>query len=222
MNPLEPMIIDVVSDVVCPWCFLGERRLHRALEMLPDLAIEVRWRPYQLDPGVPKEGVDRQDYMAAKFKDPVHLEEIHARLNALGADEEIAFAFDAIARQPNSLDAHRLIRWAGMEGAQDAVVDRLFTLFFSEGADIGDHAVLVEAAKDAGMDGTVVARLLEGPSDVDAVRSEIETAQRIGVTGVPCFILDGKYAVMGAQEAESLAEAIRQAAEQRGDTEAAD
>lgn len=152
--------------------------------------------------------------MMAKFGSEQRIREIHARIEPLGEVEGISFAFDAIKVAPNTLDAHRLIRWAGAVGedVQNRLVRRLFQLNFEEGANLGDHGVLTEAAREAGMDASVVETLLPTDADVDSVRTEIATASRMGITGVPCFLLDGKYAVMGAQDADTLADAIRQVA----------
>lgn len=214
-TPAEPMTVDVVSDVVCPWCYLGKRRLELALEEAEDVAVEVRWRPFQLDPTIPEGGIDREEYFREKFGDLTRVAAIHERLKELGDGVGIRFAFERIARTPNTLDAHRLIRWASIEGAGEEVVEKLFSLFFEDGADLGDIDVLVEAAVSAGLPGDLVRRLLEGDADRDAVREEIATAQRIGVTGVPCFIIDGRYAVMGAQEPEAIVAALRQARDER-------
>ena len=160
------------------------------------------------------EGKDRQEYMRAKFGDGDRLKQIHARLEETGAAEGITFDFGAIKVSPNTLDAHRLIRWAAGfgEDVQGRVARRLFQLYFEEGADIGDRGVLTDAAREAGMDEAVVATLLATDADRDTVQAEIETASRMGITGVPCFLIEGKYAVMGAQDAETLADAIRQIA----------
>ncbi|WP_334177216.1 DsbA family oxidoreductase [Pseudoxanthobacter sp.] len=218
---LDPVTVDVVSDVVCPWCFLGKHRLDRAIAMVPEVTVEVHFRPYILDESVPPAGVERTAWMEARFghggDGPARIRAVHESLTELGAAEDIPFAFDAIRLQPSSLDAHRLIRWAGVEGVQDEMVERLFRLFFCEGADIGDAAVLRTAAEACGMDGAMVARLLASDADTQAVAQEIETARRIGVTGVPCFIFDGRLAVMGAESAETLAMAIRQAFNQRAE-----
>ncbi len=214
-SALEPLKIDIVSDVMCPWCFIGKRRLEKALEAAHDVPVKVEWHPFQLDPTIPAGGKDRRKYLEDKFGSAERISEIYGRITAAGADEEIPFAFDKIEVSPNTLDAHRLIRWAGIEGLQDAVVERLFQLYFVEGANLTDHAVLVDAAKAAGMDGEVVARLLASDADLAETEAEIVHAQAIGVTGVPCFILDGKYAVSGAQPADVLEGAIRQVAQER-------
>jgi predicted DsbA family dithiol-disulfide isomerase len=216
VTPLpDRMTVDVVSDVVCPWCYVGKRRLEVALDSVDDLDVEVRWRPFQLDPTIPPEGKDRQEYFLEKFGDLSRVAAIHERLKELGDGVGIRFAFERITRSPNTLDAHRLIRWASIEGLGEAVVEKLFSLYFEDGADLGDHDVLVEAAVAAGLSGDLVRRLLDGDADREAVQEEIATAQRIGVTGVPCFIIDGRYAVMGAQEPEAIIAALRQARDER-------
>jgi predicted DsbA family dithiol-disulfide isomerase len=215
--------IDVVSDVVCPWCFLGGKRLESAIATLKDVDVHVHWRPFQLDPTIPPEGKDRQAYMKAKFGDENRLKQVHANLVSLGAVEGISFDFDAIHVAPNTLDAHRVIRWAGAAGeaVQNRLVEDLFGRYFERGENTGDHRVLVEAARTAGMDAAVVETLLPTDADVDAVRNEIATASRMGISGVPCFLLEGKYAVMGAQDTSTLADAIRQlaTAKARGELE---
>ena len=214
-TPADPMTVDVVSDVVCPWCYVDKRRLELALEQAEDIEVEVRWRPFQLDPTIPEGGVDREDYFREKFGDLSRVAAIHERLKELGDGVGIRFAFERIARTPNTLDAHRLIRWASIEGAGEEVVEKLFSLFFEDAADLGDIDVLVEAAVAAGLPGDLVRRLLESDADRDEVREEIATVQRMGVTGVPCFIIDGRYAVMGAQAPEAIIAALRQARDER-------
>ena len=211
MSEGEALTIDVVSDVVCPWCYLGKRRLAQALAEVEGGPIAVRWRPYQLDPTIPESGLDRHAYMKAKFGDESRLAAAHDRLTMLGAEVGIAYDFAAISRSPNTLDAHRLIRWAATAGAQDAVVERLFQLYFEQGRDIGDRALLVEVARENGMDGDVVASLLADGQDAEAVQAEIAEAQSIGVTGVPFFIFASRFGVPGAQGADVLAKAIAQA-----------
>jgi len=225
MADRQTLSIDVVSDVVCPWCYLGQKRLEAAIASSPDVEVTVNWRPFQLDATIPAEGMDRKAYMRAKFGDESRLRDAHARLEALGRDVGIDYAFGAITVSPNTLDAHRVIRWAGTYGAdaQNRLVRELFKLYFEEGADIGDRAVLAEAAREAGMDGAVVETLLASDADREAVATEAATASRMGVTGVPCFLFEGKYAVMGAQEVQTLTDAITQiaAAKARGELEGA-
>ena len=217
----EALTIDVVSDVVCPWCYLGKRRLARALADEAGDEIPIRWRPYQLDPTIPPGGLDRKAYMRNKFGDSGRLEEVHERLRALGAEEGIAFAFDKIERAPNTLDAHRLIRWASANGAQEAIVEKLFSLYFEQGRDIGDRKLLVETARQAGMDGELVEKLLADGSDESEIRQEIAQAQSLGVTGVPFFIFASRFGVPGAQSAEVLSTAIERARKSLAGIEAA-
>jgi predicted DsbA family dithiol-disulfide isomerase len=200
---LMKMEIDIVSDVVCPWCFLGKRKLDAAMKQVPNFTYELRWRPFQLDPTIPPEGMARQDYMGRKFG-PEKIAAIHARLEEAGREDGVAFAFDKITRSPNTLDAHRLIRWAQGSGKQSEIVDRLFTLYFIEGADIGDRHVLIEVAREYGLDADLMARLMVEGVDIGPVREEISTAARMGVSGVPFFIFNGKYAVSGAQPVDGL------------------
>ncbi|SFP56310.1 Predicted dithiol-disulfide isomerase, DsbA family [Mesorhizobium sp. NFR06] len=225
MSAENSITVDVVSDVVCPWCFIGQKRLDKAIAAASDVEVHVRWRPFQLDATIPPGGMDRRQYMLGKFGSEERVRQIHARIEPLGEAEGISFAFGAIKVAPNTLDAHRVIRWAGAagEGVQNRLVRRLFQLNFEEGANLGDHAVLAQAAGAAGMDASVVETLLPTDADVEAVRNEIATASRMGITGVPCFLLEGKYAVMGAQDADTLADAIRQVAQAkaRGELETA-
>ncbi|NKB53296.1 MAG: thioredoxin domain-containing protein [Rhizobiaceae bacterium] len=209
--------LDVVSDVMCPWCYIGKRRLEQALESIDDVEVELRWRPFQLDPTLPQEGRDRQEYLENKFGGPEKAKEIYGRIKQAGLDEGLEFDFDAIGVSPNTIDAHRVIRWASNEGAeiQDKLVERLFKDFFMDGANIGQHEVLIDAAREAGMNESVVAALLATDKDRDEVTQEIAVAQQMGVTGVPCFIIDNKYAVMGAQTPDHIAGAIKQAAQMK-------
>ena len=204
---MPQFVIDVVSDVVCPWCYVGKRRLEAALK--GDAGTLIRWRPFQLDATIPPEGLDRKAYMRAKFGDGPRLGEVHARLKALGQEVGVAFDFEAIQRSPNTLDAHRLIRFATEAGVADAVTERLFADYFERGRDIGDRAVLEAAARDCGL-GDVRARL-EGEEGAQEVRQEIAAAQRMGVEGVPFFIFAEKYAVSGAQPVEVFEQALAQA-----------
>ena len=206
--------IDVVSDVVCPWCFIGRQRLAKALAQLPDVEAHIRWRPFQLDPTIPAGGKDRRAYMLAKFGSEERLRQMHANIMPIGAEEGIDFDFEAITVAPNTLDAHRVIRWAAGGGAavQDRLVGELFSRFFERGENVGDHAVLIEAARAVGMDAAIVETLLPTDADRQAVQDEVSTVSRMGVTGVPCFLLAGKYAVMGAQDVGTLAKAISEVA----------
>ena len=204
---MKAISVDVVSDVICPWCFLGKRRLDKAITLLSDITVEVNWRPFFLDPTIPKEGISRKTYMENKFG-AERLKTIHDPLIAAGKEDGVPYAFDKITRTPNTMDAHRLIRWSHVGGKQHDVAERLFMAYFNGGLDIGDRAVLVKIASVAGMDKADVSTKLENGTDVDAVNAEVEHAYRMGVTGVPCFILAQKQGLMGAQSAEVLADAI--------------
>ena len=209
------MQIDVISDTVCPWCFIGKRRLARAMAMRPDIGFDVRWRPFQLDPTIPKEGLNRKAYLQAKFGDG-GLTEAHRMLTQEGAKEGIVFAFDSILRAPNTLNSHRLIRWAEMAGTQDDVVERLFIAYFENGEDIGDIRVLSDIADLCGMDGVDIAQMLESDADTALVEREEKLAREMGVTGVPAFIFGNRIAISGAREPEILAAAIDKTLEMSG------
>jgi len=203
------MQIDVISDTVCPWCFIGKRRLMRAMALRPHIAFDVKWRPYRLDPTIPKTGLDRQAYMRAKFgDDPMKIVEMYKLITAEGAKDGIEFDFAAIRRRPDTLDSHRLIRWAEANGVQDEVVERLFIAYFENGEDIGDIRVLADIADLSGMDGVEVAEMLEGDTDSALVEREDQIAHEMGVTGVPAMIFGNKLAVSGAREPEMLAVVI--------------
>lgn len=212
----EPLSIDVVSDVVCPWCYLGEKRLEAALAEEPQ-PVALRWRPYQLDPTIPPGGLDRADYMERKFGKSGRLQSVHDNLTRLGAEFGVPFAFDKIKRSPNTLDAHRLIRWAASAGSQGTIVDRLFKAYFVEGRDIGDRAVLIDIARECGLAADLVEKLLADGADVDLVRQEIEQAQAMGVSGVPFFIFAGRLGVPGAQDPSVLRRAMTEARRSMGE-----
>jgi predicted DsbA family dithiol-disulfide isomerase len=206
--------VDVVSDVMCPWCYIGKKNLEAARELVGETKLEIRWHPFQLDPTLPAEGKDRKQYLADKFGGEARAGDIYARVEQAGEAAGIDFAFERIKVSPNTLNAHRLIRWAGGQGTevQDRVVDRLFQLYFEEGANIGDIDVLAEAGASVGMDRALITELLNGDADKEAVEQQIRNAQAMGVSGVPCFIFGRKYAVMGAQPSQKIAEAIVAAA----------
>ena len=214
--------IDVVSDTVCPWCFIGKRRLERAIAERPDYQFQIGWRPFQLNPDMPRAGMDRQQYLNLKFGGRERASKIYAHVNKAGAEEGIAFRFDAIRRQPNTFDSHRLIRWSANAGVQDAVVEILFRRYFQEGADIGDSAELASIAGEAGMDAAQVAAWLEQGVDVDVVREEEMIARRMGIAGVPCFIIDRRYAVSGAQDPSVLVHVFDLATKERAAAQAAE
>jgi predicted DsbA family dithiol-disulfide isomerase len=211
------LTVDIVSDVMCPWCYIGKRRFEKALAMKSDVQVDIRWRPFQLDATIPKDGIDRKTYLENKFGGPEKAIQVYAAVAQAGEMEGIPFAFDKIKVSPNTLDAHRLIRWAVSSGLQNEIVERLFRLYFLEGANIGDHAVLLKAAADAGLDTEIISNLLETGADTELVQKEVALAQQLGISGVPCFIVNNKYAVMGAEQPETIVTALESAA---ADTEA--
>lgn len=206
------MRIDIVSDTICPWCYIGKRRLERALAERPGRVREIVWRPFRLAPDMPAEGMAREDYLSTKFGSEEKAAAIYARIAEEGRSEGLDFAFDRIARTPATLDSHRLIRWADSAGCQDAVVEALFAAYFCDGRDISDHTLLARIAADAGMDGALVARLLAEGRDAELVAGEDMAARQAGISGVPTFIFENAYAVSGAQAPELLVRAIDQIA----------
>jgi predicted DsbA family dithiol-disulfide isomerase len=201
--------------VVCPWCYIGKHRLERALALTPDTAAEVEYRPYFLNPWVPREGIDRKTYLETKFGSVARYDAIAERVAAAAAAEGLVYAANKMTRQPNTVDCHRLILWA-KNGADPArVKQRLMQLYFADGADLSDREVLVQAASDCGMDGELVRRLLGGDDDVARVTSEANAAKDAGIDGVPTFIFDSSLLLTGAQPPDHLATAIARAAGQR-------
>src|SRR5262245_43103903 len=220
-----PLTIDVVSDVVCPWCFIGKKRLEKALAMRPDIAVEVRWRPYFLNDWVPREGISRNEYLTTKFGSPQRYKQIAGRVAGAAQAEGLGYNVDGIARQPNTIDCHRLILWARNAGDPGKMKQRLMELYFTEGADLTDREVLVKAAADCGMDADLTRELLASDRDVDRVTAEANQAKEAGIDGVPCFIFGGVLAVSGAQDPAYLADAMARAqteVEQRGAPAAAE
>jgi predicted DsbA family dithiol-disulfide isomerase len=215
----QPLIVDVVSDVVCPWCFIGKRRLEQALELRPDIPVEIRWRPYFLNDWVPREGIGRDEYLTAKFGSPERYKSIAGRVAQAAKAEGLTYNVEGISRQPNTTDCHRLILWARNTGDAGRMKQRLMELYFTEGADLTDREVLVKAAADCGMDAALTRELLASDRDVDRVAQEANQAKAAGIEGVPCFIFGGVLAVSGAQEPAYLADAMARAAaevEKRG------
>jgi predicted DsbA family dithiol-disulfide isomerase len=212
MSHPNPVRIDVVSDVVCPWCFIGKRRLEKALALKPDVPVEVHWHPYFLNDWIPREGISRKEYLTTKFGSPERYKGIAQRVSAAAAAEGLTYAMDKISRQPNTLDAHRLIRWADGIGKAAEMKQRLMDLYFTEGADLTNRAVLVQAAADIGLDAGDIGEALASDKDVAEVEQEAQSAKEAGIQGVPMFIFGGKVGVSGAQEPEYLAEAIERLA----------
>jgi predicted DsbA family dithiol-disulfide isomerase len=205
--------IDVVSDVVCPWCFIGKKRLEQAIAMTPGISAEVHFRPYFLNDWVPLEGMPREQYLTAKFGSPEAYKRIAERVVAAAASEGLVYAPDRINRQPNTRDPHRLIRWAEAIGKAPEMKQRLMELYFTEGADLSDRDVLVQAAADVGLDPVQVRADLASGKDAAEVEREAQAAKDSGIQGVPLFIFGGKFAVSGAEAPEHLAQAIARAAQ---------
>jgi predicted DsbA family dithiol-disulfide isomerase len=202
------LVIDVVSDVICPWCFLGKRRLDKALLLVPEVQTQIRWRPYFLDPSIPQEGMDRHEYMSKKFGEE-RLKTIHVPLEEAGKLDDVPYRFDKITRTPNTLNAHRLIRWAAKAGKQLEIVEDLFVAYWHDGKDIGETKILSTIAEAHGM--KRVRKDLATDKDKLEVFTEVQQAQSMGIQGVPTFILAQKFGVSGAQSAELLADGIRRA-----------
>jgi predicted DsbA family dithiol-disulfide isomerase len=217
------LTIDVISDVVCPWCFIGKRRLEKAIALKPEIAVTVRFRPFFLNSWVPREGISREEYLVRKFGSVERYMVNAPRVVAAAQAEGLVYNIDAIRRQPNTIDCHRLIRWAGEEGGDPArLKQRLMDLYFTEGGDLSDREVLVRAARDCGLDADKVRQRLATDEDVDIVSAEAESFERAGVNSVPYFILGGIFAVSGAQEPEYLVEAIERTIAERSRREAAE
>jgi len=212
------MQIDVISDTVCPWCYIGKRRLERAMRLRSQIAFDVRWRPFQLDPTTPLEGVDRKAYMERKFGSSDKIRPIHNALLKAGEDEGIQFAFEKITRTPNTINSHRLIRWSHSMGVQDKLVELLFHRYFIDGADIGHLPTLIQIGADAGMDAELVEELLNSEADLEKVQHEDSMARKIGIEGVPTYLIGGKMLVSGAQDAEVLARAFDRVAAESEDS----
>jgi predicted DsbA family dithiol-disulfide isomerase len=214
----RPLIIDIYSDVVCPWCYVGKRRLERALSQVATITTQVTWRPFQLNPAMPKEGMDRIAYLEAKFGSLDAFSRLEEQVGAAGASERISFAFDRIQKTPNTFLAHRLIWFAAQQGRQDAIVEALFKGYFEEGADIGAASVLTGIAASAGLDAD---GFLASEHGVAEVKAEEAAGHRLGIRAVPYFVVNNRYGISGAQPVEILLGAIenvdgRQAQDQVG------
>lgn len=204
------VIVDIVSDVICPWCFLGKRHLDKAIASLDPGSVALRWRPFLLDASIPREGLDRTEYLTRKFG-AERLKDLHAPLIAAGKAAGVPYHFERITRTPNTLNAHRLIAWSHAAGKQHEMAERLFMDYWSEGKDVSEARVLIDAAVAVGLDGTLVAQLLASEADLDRVIAEINRAAEFGITGVPTFIFGNRYAVVGAQPPDVLKAGITRA-----------
>ncbi len=196
--------IDVISDTVCPWCFIGKRRLEQAIAVRSDYEFKINWRPFQLNPDLPKSGMLRAQYLALKFGSDERASKIYQTVHGAAVEEGLEINFASLRYQPNTLASHRLIRWAAGADVQDAIVEALFQEYFFVGRDIGDPEVLVDIAQIAGMDGKLVRKLLTTGADEKLVADEEMVARRTGIAGVPCFIVNEKFAVSGAQDSTVL------------------
>ncbi len=199
------MNIDVIFDTVCPWCYIGKKRLEQALSLRPDLEVSLTWRPFLLNPEMPPEGIDRTAYLVKKFGSETRVRRIYGAIGDAGQSVAIEFAFDRIERTPNSVESHRLVKFAGRHGRTDAIVEALFVNYFVQGHDIGDRDVLVRIAEQQGLDGANARQHLESRSDADDVIQENAQAHRLGVNGVPSFVFEGPMVISGAQEPQVLA-----------------
>ena len=209
--------IEMVSDLVCPWCWLGLRRIEAAIARTPDIKVQLLFRPYELDPTIPAAGVDYKEYMGSRVSSPEGKERMASMRQALidyGNAEDIPYRFDAVTRRPNSFDAHRLVRWAQGQGKGAAAKEALFRAYFNEARDIGSHDVLVDIARSIDLDAEIVADLVKSGADVEATRQEANIFREMGISGVPTYIANRRVAVQGAESAEKLEKFIRHAASQ--------
>lgn len=205
--------LDIVSDPICPWCYIGLTLLHQALAERPDHPFELVWHPFQLNPDMPREGMDRREYLETKFGGREGAVRAYAPVLERAEAAGLNINFEAIKRTPNTLDAHRLIHWAGIEGDQTSVAQALFRAYFDEGRDIGDVDVLADLADAAGMDAAVVRKLLQSTADREEIMTRDKQFREMGVTGVPTFIVAGQHAVPGCQPAELWVKVIDELAE---------
>ncbi len=205
LAPPQPRLdIDIAFDLICPWCYLGVRRLRRALRARPDIIPELLWRPFLLNPDIPPNGVSRAEFVARKFGGEDRARRLQNALTDLGRAEGIGFRFDLMGRVPSSINAHRLVRYAVREGLGEIMVEALFHAYFADGVDIGDVIRLATVAGRVGLDPHAALAFLRSGEEAEAVHTENLRAHRLGVNGVPCFIIGGQQAIAGAQEPEVL------------------
>ncbi|MDB4179404.1 DsbA family oxidoreductase [Amylibacter sp.] len=191
--------IDIISDPICPWCYIGKTRLDRALELNPTHNFIIEWHPFQLNPTMPKDGMDRREYLEAKFGGQKEAIEVYSNIDKTATETGLSLNFGGIKRTPNTIDAHRLIHWAGIEGRQNSIIDRLFKAYFQEGRDISEHSVLTRIASAAGMDQDVVRSLLKSDADKEDIKARDTDARKRGIQGVPAFVVANEYIIQGAQ-----------------------
>ena len=201
--------IEVISDVICPWCYIGKRRLEKAVNAIEGRhEVRVRWLPFQLNPTMPKEGISRKEYRTKKFGSWEHSQELDAKVEAVGMEEGIPFAFNRIERTPNTLDAHRLIWLADQQGVQGAVVEALFLAYFTNGRDISNRQTVIDVVAESGLDRHQAEAVLDSDEGVEAIREAEVKTQRAGVQGVPFFIVNGVLSISGAQGSDAFLEAF--------------
>ncbi len=211
--------LDILSDPICPWCYIGKANLDRALEAHPDHPFAIEWHPFQLNPDMPEGGMDRRDYLETKFGGRDNAVKVYSRIAEAAEAAGLSIDFGKIQRTPNTIDAHRLIHWSGLEGRQTAAVSRLFKAYFEEGRDIGSAEVLLDIAEGIGLDREMVARLLDSDADAADIRARDAHTRERGVTGVPTFVVGNQHVVPGAQPPELWAQVIEEltAAQDDGD-----
>ncbi|MEM7319406.1 MAG: DsbA family oxidoreductase [Pseudomonadota bacterium] len=212
--------LDIISDPICPWCYIGKTHLDSALNEIPDHPFDIEWHPFQLNPDMPEGGMDRRDYLEQKFGGKDGAVRAYAPVVEHAERAGLSINFEAMKRTPNTLDAHRLIHWAGIEGKQPEMVDALFKAYFVDARDIGDHEVLADVADSAGLDASVVLRLLASNSDLETIRSRDTRSRTMGVGSVPTFVVANQHAVPGAQPPELWRKVIREIMEQIEETPA--
>ncbi len=209
-------MLDILSDPICPWCYIGKAKLDAALRDAPEVALDIHWRCYRLNPDMPEGGMGRRDYLERKFGGPEGAKNVYGRIEQAVRDAGLPLDFSKIERTPNTLDAHRLIRWARTTGAQEAVVDALFAAYFVNGVDIGDRDALIAIGVAQGMDDDLLRRLYSEDADRALLENEDALAREMGVTGVPCFVLNETYALVGAQETATWRQVLERIA--KGET----
>ena len=220
--PQDPLIIDVFSDVVCPWCFIGKRRLEKAIALRPDIPVEIRCQPYFLNDWIPRDGISRDEYLTTKFGSPQRYEQIAQRVVMAAKSEGLVYNPGSLKRQPNTTDCHRLILWASRIGKALEMKQRLMDLYFTEGGDLTDTDTLVKAAADVGLNAEETRARLASDEDGALVSEAAERAKEAGIEGVPFFIFGGIVAMSGAQAPEDIAKAIDHAAQKVAAGEAAE
>ena len=209
-----PVKLDVLSDPICPWCYIGKTHLDKALEAEGDHPFVIEWHPFQLNPDMPEDGMDRREYLERKFGGKENAVKVYGQIADHAEQAGIEIDFAAIKRTPNTVNAHRLIHWAGIEGKQNDVVDALFLAYFKEGRDIGDIETLADIADGIGMDAAVVTRLLKSDEDLSAIKDRDTHSREMGVNSVPTFIVGSRHAVPGAQPPELWQKVIKELKEQ--------